>query len=178
MAVILTSIVNIKCIVNTACDNSKNAVYKETRVAASNNDKMKLFYINRLDDKYSSSILIKSCHEGKSVPACNAITHKIVKQNNKPNYLGARLKVDSQLNLDEWKKELVGYWDTQLIVLLYFGFPLDFNRGSPLEWEGSKHKSATEYPGDIDAYLLKNYSLKPLFALLINTLSWRKHKEQ
>ena len=82
----------------------------------------------------------KSCHEGKSVPACNVITHelwksqtdfifgfiplsdfhlsgsteinnmenycpitahKIVKQYNKPNHLGARLKVDSQLNLDE-----------------------------------------------------------------------------
>ena len=121
-------------IVNTACGNSKNAVHKQTRVAASDNDKMKIFDINGLDDKYSSSILIKSCHEGKSVPTCNVITHelwksktdfnfgfiplgdfrlsdsneinymanycpitahKIVKQYNKPNYLGAKLKADS-----------------------------------------------------------------------------------
>ena len=60
---------------------------------------------------------------------CPITAHKIVKRCNKPNYLGARLKVDSQLNLDEWKKELVGYWYTQLIDLLYFGFPLDFNLG-------------------------------------------------
>ena len=132
-------------IVNSACGNSKNAVYKETRVAASDNKKMKIFYINGFDDKYSSFILIKSCYEGKSVLACNAITHelwksqtdfnfsfipfgdlrlsdsneinnmtnycpitahKIVKQYNKPNYLGTRLKVDSQLNLDEWKKRI------------------------------------------------------------------------
>ena len=33
--------------------------------------------------------------------------HSIVKQYNKPNYLGARLKVDSQLNLVQWKKELL-----------------------------------------------------------------------
>ena len=188
-------------IVNTACGNSKSAVYKETHVAASDNDKMKIFDINGLDDKYSSSILIKACHEGKSVPAFNAITHelwksqidfnfgfiplgvfrlsdsneinymanycpitahKIVKQYNKPNYLGARLKVDSQLNLDEWKNELVGYWDTQLIDLVYFGFPLDFNQGSPLQWEGLNHKSATEYPGDIDAYLSEELQFKAI----------------
>ena len=161
--------------------------------------KMKIFDINELDDKYSSLNLIKSCHEGKSVPACNAITHelwksqtdfnfgfiplgdfclsdsneinymvnncpitahKIVKQYNNPNYLGTRLKVYSRLNLDEWKKELVGYWGTQLIDLLYFGFPLDFNWGSLLEWEGSNHKSATEYPEYTDAYLSEELQFK------------------
>ena len=60
------------------------------------------------------------------------------------------------------KKELVGYWDTQLIDLLYFGFPLDFNRGSPLEWEGSNYKSATEYPWDIDAYLSEELQFKAI----------------
>ena len=93
---------------------------------------------------------------------CPITAHKIVKQYNKPNYLGARLKVDSQLNLDQWKKELVGYWDSQLIDLLYFGFPLDFNRGSPLQWEGSNHKSATEYPGDIEAYLTEELQYKAI----------------
>ena len=127
-------------IVNTAYDHSKNAVHEETCATARDNDNMKVFDINGLDDKYFSSILIKSCYEGKSVPPCNVITHelwksqtafnfgfiplsdfrlsgsteinnmenycpitahKIVKQYNKPNYLGARLKVDTQLNLDE-----------------------------------------------------------------------------
>ena len=69
--------------------------------------------------------------------------------------MGARLKVDSQLNLDEWKKELVGYWDSQPIDLLYFGFPLDFNRGSPLQ-------SAAEYPGDIEAYLTEELQFKAI----------------
>ena len=70
------------CIANTACDNSKNAVYEGNRVDARDNDKMKIFYINGLDDKYSSFILIKSCHEGKSVPDCNAITHELWEKSN------------------------------------------------------------------------------------------------
>ena len=188
-------------IVNSAYDHSKNVMHEDTCVTARDNDNMKVFDINRLDNKYFSSILIKSSHEGRSVPACNVITHelwksqtdfnfgfiplsdfclsdsteinnmenycpitahKIVKQYNKPNYLGARLKVDSQLNLDEWKKELVGYWDSQLIDLLCFGFPLDFNWGSPLQWEGSNHKSAIEYPGDINAYLIEELQFKAI----------------
>ena len=84
---------------------------------------------------------------------CPIKAHAIVKSFQKPNYLGARLKVDSQLNLEAWKAELHDYWDSQLIDLLYFGFPLDFNRNSPLRWEGENHKSALNFPRDIDVYL-------------------------
>ena len=66
-------------------------------------------------------------------PYCPIKAHFIVKQHQKPNYLGARLKVDSQLTLDAWKNHLSDYWDNQLIDLLYFGFPLDFNRNCPLK---------------------------------------------
>ena len=45
------------------------------------------------------------------------------------------------------------YWDKQLIDLLYFGFLLDFNRNSPLKWEGVNHNSAIQYPRDIEVYL-------------------------
>ena len=83
---------------------------------------------------------------------CPIKAHAIVKSFQKPNYLGARLKVDSQLNLKAWKAELHDYWDSQLIDLLYFGFPLDFNRNSPLRWEGENHKSALNFPRDIDVY--------------------------
>ena len=48
---------------------------------------------------------------------------------------------------------LSDYWDKQLIDLLYFGFPLGFNRNSPLKWEGANHNSAIHYPRDIEAYL-------------------------
>ena len=36
---------------------------------------------------------------------------------------------------------------------MYFGFPLDFNRNSPLKWEGTNHNSAIQFRSDIEAYL-------------------------
>ena len=162
-------------------------------------EKMKLFDINGLEDKYINSILIRSCHDSKNVANCNAKSYKlwksqtdfefiplgefrlsdssevnvisdycpikahaIVKSFHKPNYLGARLKVDSQLNLEAWKAELHGYWDSQLIDLLYFGFPLDFNRNSPLRWEGENHKSTLNFPRDIEVYLEEELQYKAI----------------
>ena len=72
------------------------------------------------------------------------------------------LKVDTQLHLDEWQKELQGYWDTQLMDLLRFGFPLDFNRVSPLQWEGQNHISAIEHSRDIEAYLAEEKSFNAI----------------
>ena len=63
---------------------------------------------------------------------CPIKAHKLVASHKKPNYLGARIKVDSQLNLQEWYDQLYDYWDQQLLEFLTFGFPLDFNRNSPL----------------------------------------------
>ena len=36
--------------------------------------------------------------------------------------------------------------------LLYFGFPLDFNHNCPLRWKGENHKSAINFPRDIEVY--------------------------
>ena len=93
---------------------------------------------------------------------CPIKAHKMVANHKKPNYLGARIKVDSQLNLQEWYDQLQDYWDQQLLEFLTFGFPLDFNRNSPLYWEGENHKSALEYPQDIEAYLKEEMQFKAI----------------
>ena len=79
--------------------------------------------------------------------------HRSVKETNNPNYMEARLPVNSQLKVDAWKRHLQGYWDEQLLQLIEFGFPLDFNRNYPLNHETGNHKSAIEFPNDIDAYI-------------------------
>ena len=79
--------------------------------------------------------------------------HKIVKKTGKPNFLKVRLPVTSQLNVDKWKSPLEDYWDQQLLQLLQFGFPLDFNRCCPLQHEVGNHSSANEFPADVDAYI-------------------------
>ena len=55
----------------------------------------------------------------------------------------ARFPVDSQLNVEAWKWHLHGYWDFQLIQLIQFGFPLDYNRSCELIHE---HKAITSLP--------------------------------
>ena len=67
--------------------------------------------------------------------------------------LGARIPLESQLNIPKWKVELKDYWDQQLLQFLEYGFPLGFNRSCKLgkyEWN---HKSATDFQKDIQLYL-------------------------
>ena len=92
--------------------------------------------------------------QAKSIQ-CPIQIHNLVKRSGVYNFLGCRIPIKSQLNLDEWSHQLRGYWDVQLIDLLTYGFPLDFNRKSPLNWEDKNHKSAVEYPKDVEAYLLE-----------------------
>ena len=79
--------------------------------------------------------------------------HKKVRQTGLPNFMSARIPVESQLNIDKWKEALVDYWDQQLIQLLEYGFPLDFNRTCKLRHEGVNHNSANQFPSDIEAYI-------------------------
>ena len=71
----------------------------------------------------------------------------LVKATGKPNYMDARL------NMDIWKSLLTEYWDQQLLQLLEFGFPLDFNRNCPLRCDNKNHSSTIEYPNDVKAYI-------------------------
>ena len=79
--------------------------------------------------------------------------HKIIRKTGKPNFLQARLPVASQLHVDIWQSLLTDYWDQQLLQLLQFGFPLDFNRCCPLQQEVGNHSSADEFPSGVDAYI-------------------------
>ena len=79
--------------------------------------------------------------------------HEMVKATGVPNFMHARIPVKSQLNVQAWKNNLEGYWDEQLCQLIEFGFPLDFNRSCPLKCDMGNHKSALEFPADVDAYI-------------------------
>ena len=84
---------------------------------------------------------------------CPFTSYKHVKASGVPNFLKSRIPVRTQLNVKQWENVLQGYWDTQLLDLLKYGFPLDFNRDVPLKCDKINHKSALLYPKDIEAYL-------------------------
>ena len=79
--------------------------------------------------------------------------HFAVKAYGVPNFLGARIPIVSQLNVNEWEHELVDYWDQQLLQLIKFGFPLSFNRDCKLFTDKKNHSSAIEFPNDVQTYL-------------------------
>ena len=66
---------------------------------------------------------------------------------NCPNFLGARVQVNFDMNLDLIDQLCVGYWDWQLPLFLRFGFPMDF-RGEYdiLRNESFSHASADKHP--------------------------------
>ena len=79
--------------------------------------------------------------------------HLKVRSSGVPSFLLERILVKSQLNVTEWKKVFKNYWDQQLVQLVEFGFPLDFNRNSVLYHDEKNHSSAIEFQADIQAYL-------------------------
>ena len=62
---------------------------------------------------------------------------------------------------------MVNYWDQQLVDLLAFGFPLDFDHSCPLQATEINHASATAYSDHIDKYLQDEIHLVPFMDLLI-----------
>ena len=64
---------------------------------------------------------------------CPFALYKHVKSSGIPNFLKSRIPVQTQLNAKQWENVLQGYWDTQLLDLLKYSFPLDFNRDVPLK---------------------------------------------
>ena len=59
--------------------------------------------------------------------------HAIVKKSGKPNFMGARIPLPSQFNIKAWKFYLAQYWEQQIVDLLQYGFPLDFDRSALLQ---------------------------------------------
>ena len=92
--------------------------------------------------------------ETKNQPISDPLQlHKSVKQFGCPNFLGARIPVVSNLNIDNWKFHLRDYWDTQLLDLLEFGFPLDFDTNTELVSTEENHTSAKQYSSHVQTYI-------------------------
>ena len=81
------------------------------------------------------------------------IAHKLVRQSGRPNFLGNRIPVDSKLNIKNWRFHLQDYWDKQIVDLLEYGFPLDFDRDAPLLSTEENHASATKFNKDVSTYI-------------------------
>ena len=69
------------------------------------------------------------------------------------NESSIRVPVATNLNIANWRRFPVDYWDDQLVDLLEFGFPLDFDRSLKLISVEDNHKSAKYYQEHVNHYL-------------------------
>ena len=77
----------------------------------------------------------------------------MIKASGLPNFLGVRIPVATNLNIPTWRKYLCNYFDQQLVDLIEYGFPLDFDRTRKLKITLQNHASVRNYPTHIDKYL-------------------------
>ena len=79
--------------------------------------------------------------------------HKIIIESGLPNFMKCRIPVQTHLKPQAWKKYLTNYWDGQIVDLISFGFPLDFDRSCPLISTYENHSSALQYLDDVNKYI-------------------------
>ena len=82
------------------------------------------------------------------------LAHSTASEHNVPNYLGARVKVVSQLDVRQWRHLLATYQFNRVCDYIEFGFPLsldykDFKYNTIVD----NHPSASQFPEAVNDYL-------------------------
>ena len=81
------------------------------------------------------------------------LAHEKAIQYNCPNYSSARIKVPTELKIDNWRSLCGNYVDQVLLDCLEYRFPLCVDRTQFIyNTEVDNHPSAQQYPEDIEAY--------------------------
>ena len=101
-----------------------------------------------LGDLMLPSINLKNITEEKIFDV-----HRRIKASGTFNFMKSQIQISSQLKADAWERHLQGYWDSQLLFLIRYGFPLDFDYSTPLQSVDKNHTSANQFTEDIQAYI-------------------------
>ena len=91
------------------------------------------------------------------------LLYDTVKSQKQYNFLSSQVIVQSQLNYQEWEKRLGNYWDQQLLYLIKYGFPLDFDTSAILESNHKNHRSAIAFPKDIEEYINEEVKFQAIY---------------
>ena len=88
--------------------------------------------------------------------------HRSIVDTKTHNFMETQIEIESELNPDVWDKYLKNYWDKQLPLLIWYGFPLDFDTASPLQHKETNHASAKLFAKDVSHYLQEEMSFKAI----------------
>ena len=90
--------------------------------------------------------------------------HKYVNSFKCPNFLGARVQVNFDMNLDLVDLLAKDYWGWQLPLYLRYGFPMDFKgKLEDLTSTMHSHASARQHPEHVKAYLQDEINHRAIF---------------
>ena len=92
--------------------------------------------------------------------------HKLIRESGIPNFLGLRIPVCINTNVSSWRKHLADYFDQQLLDLIEFGFPLDFDRTRNLQSTLINHASSRLYPDHVDKYIQEEVGFEAMLGPL------------
>ena len=86
-----------------------------------------------------------------------------VKKFNLPNYLGARVPVQSQLKVENWKRLLKGYHFDRILDYIEYGFPVSLDYSNfKYNTQIKNHSSALAFPSAVDQYFETETSLQAI----------------
>jgi len=75
------------------------------------------------------------------------------------NYCGAKIRVESDLNIKVWREKLTGFDDDMVVEFLEYGFPIGMEGEVPLCSAKSNHLGARDYPAEVESYLITESSM-------------------
>ena len=155
-------------LVSQGCDKKVGTHCNEGEVVLRCNGKEK---VNKLKSK--------SCHENKCLVKVSGESSKqlkhlesddlisvqgmvelfeMINSSGLPNFRGSRVPVPASknFNMDLWRSKLNLYDDKVVCDFLEFGFPLDFNKNSKLDYDVRRnHKGARDFADFIKKYLAR-----------------------
>ena len=85
--------------------------------------------------------------------------HAAIRRSGVPNFKGCRFPVNSGINLSFLEEKLSDYGDKQVIELLRFGFPVNYEGQGPGEIMSVNHKGARQFSAEVDKYIDKESQL-------------------
>ena len=89
--------------------------------------------------------------------------HAIVAQSHCPNYQGARIKVPTDLNINNWRALCANFENQLILEYLEYSFPLCIDKQAlNYNIDVNNYPSAMQFPRDIDAYFKKEIKPKAI----------------
>lgn len=79
--------------------------------------------------------------------------YSIIKSFNLPNVLGARITLQSGLNLSNWEHELIHYHDREVCAFLRYGWPLGYSSQQPPTSADTNHPSGTNHINHVKKFI-------------------------